>query len=213
MMDTQPFETLKTKAWDDTIRVIYEDDSCIVVLHHPDFDPQGRTAYVYMKHVPTKDGTANYDDVSKALDRIKGYMVDTLGIQRVIVIGDQQTFSRMVWLKRFQPKQYDWVVPFPGEFHFVVHLLMAIHILWYTQLVGYVLLHSGVSTESIVEKWDSVEKYNRHRFFYEALIVGALEYLKEVIPKELMGDPVALLQRAKRNKGPNHLHMHLIDGN
>ena len=109
--------------------------------------------------------------------------------------------------------KYDWVVPFPGEFHFVVHLLMAIHILWYTQLVGYVLLHSGVSTESIVEKWDSVEKYNRHRFFYEALIVGALEYLKEVIPKELMSDPVALLQRAKRNKGPNHLHMHLIDGN
>ena len=71
MMDTKPFEALKTKAWDDTIRVIYEDEGCIAVLYHPDFDPEGRTVYIYMKHVPTKDGTANYDDVAKVLDRAK----------------------------------------------------------------------------------------------------------------------------------------------
>lgn len=40
------------------------------------------------KHVLTKDGTANYDDVAKALDRAKVCMLGILGIARVVVIGD-----------------------------------------------------------------------------------------------------------------------------
>ena len=58
----------------------------------PTFQNRGTT-----KHVLAKDGTANYDDVAKALDRAKVCMLGILGIARVVVIGDQRTFSQMVW--------------------------------------------------------------------------------------------------------------------
>lgn len=31
-----------------------------------------------------------------------------------------QSYNRMVWLKRFRPQQYEWLIPMPGEFHFKV---------------------------------------------------------------------------------------------
>lgn len=200
MNDAAARENFRSHSWKEGIDIIYQ-GACINVLKHPDYDPGQRTYYVYMNHVPTMNGTASYDDVSKALDAIKEYMVNTQQIGRIIVVGDQQTFSRMVWLKRYQPDHYAWCIPFPGEFHFVVHVLMAIHLLWWTQLVGYVVQHAGVCQQSIDEKWDSVEKYNRHRFFYETLIVGCLEYVKGVVPEELMRDPAALLDAAESNKG------------
>ena len=54
-----------------------------------------------------------------------------------MAVGDQQTYSRMVWLKIYHPSRYAWLLPLPGEFHFTVHVLMALHQLWDVALVHY----------------------------------------------------------------------------
>ena len=57
------------------------------------------------------------------------YMV-RYSIQVFLLGGDQQTFSRICWLLRFyNDGKYNMIVPFVGDFHAVVHMLMAIHIL------------------------------------------------------------------------------------
>ena len=61
---------------------------------------------------------------------------------------------------------------------------------------------SGFATESLDEKWDSVELYNRYRHAYEAVIVAVLIYVREVVPPALLHHPEKLIAMAeKQNKG------------
>ena len=121
----------------------------------------------------------------------------------VFVIGDQQTFSRIVWLKKMEPENYKSLVPFMGDFHAACHMLMAIHILWWGPLVKFLVEKSNVCVDSTREKWDSVELYNRYRHLYETLIVAVLKYLLEVVPEHMLDHPLQLLHVAsQQNKGP-----------
>ena len=78
---------------------------------------------------------------------------------------------------------------------------MAIHILWYTSLVAWILQNTGLCERSIKEEWTSVELYNRHEFFYETLIVGIMSYLVAVIPRAILLDRAMLFDLAKDNAG------------
>ena len=51
------------------------------------------------------------------------------------------------------------MIPFPGEFHFAVHLLMAVHIIWRESLIDRLITESGVAQKTCGApgKWDSVE--------------------------------------------------------
>jgi hypothetical protein len=170
-------------------------------LTHP-LTPADRDHVIYQDHVPTDNGTAGYADVRKLLAVLRFYVISTLSIPFAFVIGDQQSFSRMVWLKRKEPESYSFVIPFYGDFHFAVHCLMAIHSLWWGPLVGWLLETTGFCSQSINETWSSVELYNRYRFVYEVIIVGILAYLLEVLPAGALDDPGPLLEAARtQNKG------------
>ena len=99
------------------------------ILAHPSYQPPSPSYIIYQPHVPTTTGTASYNDVIFLLDQVLRYMQD-LQICLFLLGGDQQTFSRMLWLRRMNPGKYDQIVPFVGDFHGAVHMLMAIHILW-----------------------------------------------------------------------------------
>jgi hypothetical protein len=109
-----------------------------------------------------------------------------LGVTVQIVVVGQKSFSRMVWLKRKEPASFKQIVPCPGDFHTAVHLLMAMHILWWKPLISCLIQHTGFSELSIDGEWSSVELYNRYRQFYEAIIVGVLAYIVEVVPDNLL---------------------------
>jgi hypothetical protein len=130
----------------------------------------------------------------------------TLGLQLCFVVGDQQSYSRMIFLKRKEPDFLDWVIPLPDDFHFIVHALMAIHQLWWFALVRWVVMDVGVCMKTCgagekPEKWSSVEKYNNYRFLYELLIVSLMTYLKEAVPAGLLGNYAVLSGLAAQNKG------------
>lgn len=172
----------------------------MAVLNHPETDPD-MDPIIYQNHVPTDNGTAGYSDVRKVLAAIKDLVVVGLGVAVAFVVGDQQSFSRMVWLLRKEHESYGFIIPLYGDFHFAVHLLQAIHSLWWGKLIEQLLGRSGFQIQSIEKDWKGVELYNRYRFTYEALIVGMLQYLNEALPGRL-SDPATLLAAAEaRNKG------------
>ena len=81
-------------------------------------------------------------------------------------------------------------------------MLMAMHLLWWKPLISWTHINGEICVESTTEDWSSVELYNRCRFLYEAIIVGIVAYVKEVMPEHLLEHPDLLLQTAsERNKG------------
>jgi len=194
-------EAYKFCAWYTFIGDASGPDGPVGVLNHPD-NPTERDHIIYQKHVPTTNGTAGYSDVSKFLSALKLYVCMVLMIPLAFVLGDQQSFSRMVWLKRMEPDTYSFVIPLYGDFHYTVHLLMAMHLLWWGPLIEWLLEETGICSQSIKEDWSSVELYNRHRFVYEAIIVGILTYLLEILPEGALSSPELLIEAASlQNKG------------
>ena len=194
-------ETFKFVAWHSLIDAASDESGAAAVLNHPD-TAAARDHIIYQDHVPTDNGTAGYADVRKFLAVLKLLVVSTLRIPLAFVLGDQQSFSRMIWLKRKERDAYGFVIPFYGDFHFTVHLLMAMHTLWWKILVHWLLEETGFCSESIHEEWSSVELYNRYRFAYEVIIVGILTYLLDVLPEGALDNPGLLIAAAStHNKG------------
>ena len=117
------------------------------VLKHPETAAE-RDPTIYEAHVPTTNGTAGYNDVRKAMSAMK-FKLDRVGMAASFVLGDQQTFCRMLWLKRMET--WPSIIPLPGDFHFAVHMLMVMHTLWYNTLIEWVLEETSFCEESIKE--------------------------------------------------------------
>ena len=101
------------------------------ILARPNFQHPGRTSIVYHEPVFDASTASSQYDMSLSLQRIKQKQVVEKRLTFVMVVGDQQTYKRMVDLKREQPSEYHWLVPMPGEFHFRVHTDFAItDLLW-----------------------------------------------------------------------------------
>ena len=137
---------------------------------------------------------------------MKHLVKNELGLYLCFVVGDQQSYSRMTWLKRREPAGLEWVIPLPDDFHFIVHALMGTHFLWWPTLVRWVVLDVGVCPKTCgagehPEKWSSVEKYNNYRFLYELLIVSLMTYLRDAVPAGLLGNYPLLSRLASQNKG------------
>jgi hypothetical protein len=96
-------------------------------------------------------------------------------------------------------------MPFPADFHFIVHMFMAIHILWWTPLISWLLKNTEFCVQSTTQEWSSVDLVNSYRFLYDAVIVGILTYIVEVILSHLLEQQDILLlaaaAAAESNKG------------
>jgi len=66
-----------------------------------------------------------------------------------------------------------------------VHWLMAAHQKCWKPLAEWCQTTASLCVNSVIEKWDSVELFNNYRFFYETIVVAAVEYLASVVPKDI----------------------------
>jgi len=175
---------------------------CFALIRHLTYVPERPDGIVYRPHIPTTHGTADYNDNIAALNAIKLEMQNR-GHKAMVVIGDQRSYSRMIHMKRMEPSKYSWVIPFPGEFHYAVHLLMALHILFRAALIDRLIDVSGVARKTCGTEgmWSSVEKYNNYCFLYEAVIVAIFTYLRSFVPLHLFYDYDALKALASENAG------------
>ena len=71
-------------------------------------------------------GTTSYHDNQECLiaidDKVMTYGTEN---KATIVVGDQQTFDRMVKLRRNMPLMHRHIMPFNGEMHMTAHFLHA----------------------------------------------------------------------------------------
>ena len=182
------------------------------LLSHPNYDPGMATPFVYQKHVDTTTGTAAYSDNEAVLERALNLLWTKFGRELAFVFGDQQSFSRMVNLWRDNPEKYGWLIPFPGDFHFLVHALMGIHSLFWPTLIRWLVQDVGLCRRSCNEKhWSSVEKYNNYRPMYETFIVAIVQYLQSFLPSWLLSDYPRLKDLAKGNAGATALLVFLYE--
>ena len=98
--------------------------------------PAEKTKYEVLQQQPMVVGleTSSYNDDVEAFlvkQQVYGRVKDTSSssIQAVLLYGDEQWVS-MIWNQMCEnpdEQQPMWLLPFPGEFHFLVHITHAIY--------------------------------------------------------------------------------------
>jgi hypothetical protein len=194
---------LKDVSWRSFLRIARAGGD---ITAHPDVAKPERSRFIF--ETPVLDaGTAAYKDVDRFLTAVRMMFLFLIGLPQcawraaasvVLVVGDQQTYSRMLWLKLYHPSKYDWVVPLPGEFHFTVHALMAIHKLWWRSLIRWVVTKLGAHN-TIKHVWTSVEECKHYDHVYRLAILTLAMYLAEVVPISMLYSPVQLRRAVRAN--------------
>ena len=88
--------------------------------------PAEKTKYEVLQPIVGLD-TSSYNDVEAFLVKLYGRVKDTSSIRAVLLYGDEQLVS-MIWNQMCEnPDEHMWLLPFPGEFHFLVHITHAIY--------------------------------------------------------------------------------------
>lgn len=169
------------------------------VLSRPVYDPTDRTPIIYRE--PVFDvSTGAYHDVELWLSRIHYEEVTVGGHELVFVVGDQQTYKRMIDLKREKTEKYAWLVPKPGEFHFRVHVDFALNILLWVSLLCKLVAHLGWE-KTIRPNEGSVERADHYDVFFQLIVKAALVYLEEVVPAHVLANYNWLIDAVSENKG------------
>ena len=175
-------------------------NQCGDILRRPTGPPPEQSRIIYED--PVLDvGTAAFADIDLVTQIVYTYYFHTMSpASMVLMVGDQQTYERLFWQKKYHQQRYDWLLPLPGEFHFVVHTLMAIHKLWYRSLSQHVI-HGLGWHKTVKEEWTSVEEWHHYDRFYQLLIYGLTAYLVAVVrvPRHLLLSPLQLMDRVKDN--------------
>ena len=146
-----------------------------------------------MMHLTTQSA----GNVEKILATVHERLCAQLGWRKVVLVGDQQTFSHMWNLKVRRPQELSWLLPFPGEWHFVMHICMAIFSTWWDGLLGPLADCCG---RKGLEKHMKPAKWPMFDEFLKVVAIALSEWLVELGGDELPDDPLELLQAVQSNK-------------
>ena len=156
------------------------------LLGHPDYiPPAGASTLIYQP--PLYDtGTASYQDVRRILARIHDYHIKCLGQRIVLVVGDHQTYDRMLKLKiNSTSNEYSWLVSLPGELHFKWHVTLALHRLWWKRLAGWFCATAGMIETINENSMEAADKIKYILDFYSRVCLAIITYLSKVFGAEL----------------------------
>ena len=187
------------ELWTQYTNAALADNDNFQVGRYPD-DPNhsARPTYYEILKPLVYVGTESYQDNRYVLQEIDDHCeTGKPGSQAVIVVGDQQTFDRMMHLIKFQPVDYKHIVPFNGEMHFAAHFL---HGLW--RLYWNKLLHWAVGAlkmqATLKEEW-TVKQWNYYDDFMMIFVSGCLRWLMHHVPPGYR-DVTPLLNIADNNR-------------
>jgi hypothetical protein len=104
--------------------------------------------------------TNSKEDTSRWADRIYGLLVE--GNARLVVVhGDEQTVALLWSMITQEPDEYMWLLPFPGEFHLLIHVTHAIYRLFspFLLYVANALSRQNISVDFPSEFWYKQEDF------------------------------------------------------
>ena len=120
--------------------------------------------------------TCSYQDNAAVLDQIDATIrAQCAGHLATIVVGDQQTFDRMVKLRRSDAQLYGKIVPFNGEMHFMIHFLHAGWRLYYDKLLCWWVATMQMSG-ALKEDW-TVKNWGYYDDFMMIFVTGVVRWL------------------------------------
>ena len=185
LLAAEEHKSFRGRVWDHYSTVV-GGGAGLDILNHPSYDPPCPSHCSWMPHIPDV-GTYAYSK----------------GFEHLLAIGDQQTFSRAIFSKRRNPLWGQMYTVLPGEWHFAVHALMAVHSLFWCPLLCWFAEegHGDFCVKTVIGKWDSVVRFDDYRFFHETLIVAMLVFLNELVPDAVLADPDGLREALKNNSG------------
>ena len=130
-----------------------------------------------------KCNTASYEDNQYILWRLKMYMqMRNPGMTHAFVVGDEQTFQRMIHMKQLDKLGYQWLIPMPGEFHMACHMLHCEYRLFYKQILGPI---AELTHKTNILPEHRVEQFNVHELFYLTVVQAVWEFLTECFGDDL----------------------------
>jgi hypothetical protein len=141
--------------------------------------------------------TQSYSDIQNMLDSIKQQLCTQHGWRYVLLIGDQQTFSRMWDIKVRRPIEHQWLVPFAGDWHFLVHVCTAIFSIWWEQVLEPLcqfVPRFGMARSMKLSAWPVYDEV------LKIVAQAMLEWLTEIGGDADLQDPLELLQQCDNNR-------------
>ena len=142
-------------------------------------------------------GTASYDDNRRMLRLVYDHHCAVQpAVSHVFVIGDEQTFERMMKIKQAEPMGYEWLIPMPGDFHFTAHTMHAeFRLNWRTVL--HPLLVRASKEDKFQEDW-LMGVFNKHEVVFTTIVEAVYKWFEKLFP-ELMDNPILLRDRCAPN--------------
>ena len=127
-------------------------------------------------------GTESYQDNVDVLERIHRQIEErTNGYECILIVGDQQTFDRMMKLKREHAQQYRHIIPFNGEMHFEVHFAHAGWRLWYDPIFNGLIQLYAPEQKVLKPDWTTKE-WSYYDDFMFKFTSAAVRYLADITP-------------------------------
>lgn len=120
----------------------------------------------YLGVVPL--GTKKEEDIMEYLDGLGDVLhvgVEN-GRNRVVVVGDQETFTIAHKAKKHHPEKYSWVIPWIGDWHLLEHTLDVLFRKW----GGFGIIPLAKAADCYDKKLEGKNYHKRHNVF-----VGYLE--------------------------------------
>ena len=144
-------------------------------------------------------GTESYRDNREVLQRIDTRFLEKYkGYKCIIVVGDQQTFDRMMKLKRGEYGAYKHVIPFNGEMHLLAHFCHAgWRLYWDAMLLPFLQLFDRQQTV-LKEKW-TVKDWSHYDDFMMYFTTAAMRWVTQHTPYDIL-DKDNLLLYARNNR-------------
>lgn len=144
--------------------------------------------------------TAAYPDVEEILCAIQADLVDGgPRLSSVFVYGDQQTFDRILNLIGRYPDRFSWVIPVPGDFHFMAHCYFSMNRLWWEDITSWAVSKMGFE-KTVKQETDNMDYYIHYDRFYSMLTLAIMVVFSSVFDFDILADPSVVFAMCGANE-------------
>jgi hypothetical protein len=168
------------------------------LMERPDADADQQKGRPPTHHTHAKVimdcSTASYNDNKKIVTSVREAYPN---VEKHVIGCDQQTFSRLWWLKFSEPNAWNDIVPLAGDLHGLMHFVDGVFQYNWELILEPIFLYCG--GKGVGKKFVAKE-HSRRLYWLFMLLAAGIVWIESWAPVELRNDPVNLLKYVDNNK-------------
>jgi hypothetical protein len=173
------------------------------VFEYPTDAPEYPKSKIMVLHPMIGVDTTSYRDITYFLNKVFRWRKQH-SYQIILLFGDEQFVDRVWKIRCLDPDNWYWVIPFPGEFHFCVHIVHGIY-----RLFSRLLMDMAAFMERDKLKVDFLLKHFHKQEDFLLLVFESIHsWLEGVTRKPEGATPEDILKACEKNQ-PVHELLHL----